>query len=146
MDWKTFWMNAAIALIPVLVVFFTGLISVGITFLKSKINNDKVDAALSRLEYSIDTIIKSLSQTTVDAMKAKAADGKLTSEEIDEVRELFWDEFTAYWGPKGIEELKKILGLASDEALKKVTSHGVEAQLYTAKIQAGVIANKIKKA
>lgn len=140
MDWKTFWLNAAIAFIPVLVAVLTGLIGVGISFLKTKVNNEKVNAMLDRLDGSIDTIIKSLSQTTVEAMKAKAADGKLTSDEIAEVREAFWDEFTSYWGVKGINELKNVLGLESDEALKKVASHAVEARVFEIKkLQAKII-------
>lgn len=87
-------------------------------------------ALTEKVENIVVTVVAQLLQTTVNTIKEKSEDGKLTTEECLEIKQ------------KAIEQVLNILGDAAKEELQKAFGD-VNAYL-DAKIEAAVLASKNK--
>jgi len=72
---------AAQYLIPIIGTLLVALAAWGISVLKSKVNSENAKNALDEVGAIVQTVVGGLSQTTAQAMKDAAADGKLTGSE-----------------------------------------------------------------
>lgn len=75
------------AFLPVIGTLFSGIATYVATLLVSKVKNSNISDALGRVSMTAETVVKSIEQTTVSALKAAAADGKLTKEDAKSVKD-----------------------------------------------------------
>ena len=79
--------------------------------LKTMTNNEKVNHYIDILNETVCDVVVSLNASTVEKLKAAAADGKLTPEEIAEIQDDAITRVVDIIGPTGIE----VLGQAFDD-------------------------------
>ncbi len=91
--------------------------------------NAKVQGMLVRLDDAATTAVNDLEQSAVKALKAASPDGKLTQATAAAVKDAALESLKAHLGPKGVEELKRILGVSDVTA---VLSSRVEAAVAVA--------------
>lgn len=125
-----------IALAPLLMAALTAFVGMGVRWLQSKTKNERVREMERRLAESVMTIVKSVSGSVVQQIKAARADGKVTLEERDAIKRAALAELRVYWGSKGIDEIKKVLGYADDSELDVSVAHDVEEAVYNMKVEA----------
>ena len=105
-----------------------GLLGWLFTWLKSKTKSDGLKSSLELLEQTAGTTVGELQQTMVDEWKAANADGKLTSAEIQKLKDL------------SISLVKKRMGPAAQETIRAA---GVNLEdRITAAIQAAITGMK----
>lgn len=112
-----------------------GLVVSGTRYLKARadaetakittgIKNDTIKAALEKGEDAATTAVLEIAQTTVDDLKAKAADGKLTPEEAQQAKNA---------------AVRRALSMLSDAAIQTINTESGNAQVWIeAKIEAAV--------
>lgn len=84
--------------------------------------------AMMRLGLEVESAVKAVHQTYVDAIKKAREDGVLTPEEAAKAKQMAVDVLKANFGLKGLKSLMKVLGL--DEAgLDKYLGTKVEASV-----------------
>ena len=79
-------------------------------YIRAKISNSYAQNALIRLNETAEIVVKELSQTYVDGLKEKTADGKLTEEEKRQLKEMAVTKMKSYLGVEGLKLLKYIMG------------------------------------
>ena len=87
-----------------------GLIKFGSAWVESKfesIKNEKVKNALLEIERAVEAAVAQTAQFEVEAAKKAAADGKLTPEEIAEMKQIAIDRATSFVTVDAIEIAKK---------------------------------------
>lgn len=98
----------------------------------ARIESDKIKNAISVAEDCITTVVSELAQTTVEDLKEKSADGKLSAEDAARVK---------------ADAMVKIQSLLSDEVQKAIDEIFDDAEEWiSSKIEAAVNANKEKAA
>ncbi len=96
--------------------------------------NENVKAGILRLNDAVNTAVLEIQQTVVTTLKEKASDGKLTCADVAAVREAaLATASTQLGGPKGVETLKKVLGV--DDMANVIVSK-IEASVQQAKTSA----------
>ena len=90
-----------------------------------------INAAVSELTNAAEQTVWELQQTTVDALKAASADGKLTQEEISNLGKLLLEGALAKMSDSGIGVLK-----AANVDINAIVTGAGEALI--AKIKAGI--------
>jgi len=88
---------------------------------------------LVRLDDAVFNAVRSVQQATVDELKSVSADGKLTPEQREKVKQAAIDAVKAHLGDKGIAELAGILGLENG-AIDKLLSTRIEAAVHDLKV------------
>ncbi len=73
------------AISQLLVIVLLGIISFAANVLRNKFKIDLSEKTLSGIRTTLTDVVTQLNQQVVDDLKAKSADGKLTSEEKDEI-------------------------------------------------------------
>lgn len=97
--------------------------------LTANIKNESVKNAVNTAEDCVSTVVSELSQTTVETLKAKAADGKLTAADAAEIKA------TAF---------QKAQALMSDDVIHTLNTLYGDAEVWTnSKIEAAVKALKV---
>ena len=104
------------------------LVKAAFTWLKSKTENEALQAALSEAQALADNVVASLQQTVVDGLKERSTDGKLTADDAREVYELAVERFLADLSDKSTELLKN----NADDFIQFVTNL-LEARLFKLK-------------
>lgn len=66
---------------------FTDFFGVKIEEIKTRLNNDKLNKYIDITYKNAELVVKDLQQTVVDELKSKSEDGKLSVEEIHEVKQ-----------------------------------------------------------
>lgn len=99
------------ALANLLLALLSALVVAGISYVIRSLQAQKENRGLALLVTALDTgrqqvetIVAQLQQTVVDQLKAKSQDGKLTPDEIQEIRKLAWEEFQKTM-PKALAEV-----------------------------------------
>lgn len=93
--------------------------------------NVRVQGILGRLDVASEAAVRQVAQTEADALKAAAADGKLTPEQAKAASLKALEIVKASLGDKGLADLKKILGVEDVAALiathNEATVHRIAA-------------------
>ena len=95
MTWNELMISIAMALVPVVAALVGGLVSVFISWLRTKIKNEKYHTYLDLFESISHNVVSDLEHTVVEGMKAASKDGKLTREEIIEIKDMAADKITS---------------------------------------------------
>lgn len=111
---------AALALVTLLGYLGTLLVS----FIKSRIKNEFLANTLARATTAVAIAVKATAQTYADALKDKAADGKLTPDEQREAFIMAMDKAKSYIS---LAELAQAFGLSSATAAESLLADKVEA-------------------
>ena len=114
---------------PVLAAALAWLSAKLAALIRSKTDNAHLQGVLLRLDDAIFTAIKELQITVVDEAKALAADGKLSPAERQQVRSAAIANVKSHLGPKGLSEVRDVLGLTSASAESFLMSK-VEAAVH----------------
>lgn len=74
--------------------------------------NERVKGVLLRLNDAAATAVAEMEQSAVKALKAASPDGKLTPATAAAVKDAAVESLRGHLGPKGLAELKTVLGVA----------------------------------
>jgi hypothetical protein len=119
---------------PLLVAALTWTATRLSTLISTRIRNERVRAALLRLDDVVMAVVKETLQVTVKAIRATSANGKLPPGTADVIKRAAIAAVKAHLGPLALAELASALGLSPD-GLEHLLSTKVEAAVYTAKQQ-----------
>lgn len=123
--------NLSQPLVDLLVVVIGAAIAKAIQFLSAHVKvaqGVQAQAALDRLEQLADTVVRDVAQTTVDSLKARAVDGKLTDAAAAGAAHDAFEKMKAHLGgDAGLAALAKVVGTTDAPAL--VMSH-IEAAVH----------------
>ncbi|MGN6110849.1 MAG: hypothetical protein ACTHU0_37450, partial [Kofleriaceae bacterium] len=97
---------------PVLMAAATWAAAKLAVFIASKVQNEYLRGALTRLDDAVLTAVKELEQTLVTKIRAAAVDGKLDAIERDRIKEAALANVKSYLGPKGLKLISDVLGLS----------------------------------
>jgi hypothetical protein len=98
-------------------------------YLNRQIENEKVKHYILLLEKVTSDVVASLSQTTVDELKKKSSDGKLTQQEAKEIKQIAKEQIIDILGDNGCEALGDIY-----KDLEKLVSIKIEAEIKKSKV------------
>lgn len=87
MDWGQIGTETAMALIPVLVLVVTALVTMAFTYLRQRYTWLQKTQTDEEVEAMAKGVVVSLQQSVVDGLKAASEDGKLTPEEIASIKQ-----------------------------------------------------------
>jgi len=121
------------ALVPVVGIVLKTLGQKAAELIQAKVDNQTAEAALLRLTAAVTDAVGDVYQAEAGALKEAAADGKLTQEEKDRLKQIAIDHAKSYLGKKGIAMLLEVLGFTSEKDLDKVIAGKVDKVIYDAK-------------
>jgi hypothetical protein len=94
--------------------------------IKAKTNQEKINHYIDILNQTVAEVVVSLNASTVDALKAAAQDGKLTPEEVEEIKGDAIDTIYAILGNAGLsilelafDDLDALVAVKIDKAVEK---------------------------
>ena len=96
--------------------------------LKKNMKSKELQDAVTKAEDSIWTVVMQLANETVDDLKAKAADGKLTSIEIDNLRTTAYTRAKQLMGDATYKLLQEYVGDAQAWMLSKIDAMSRETK------------------
>ncbi len=109
-----FWNQVLNSSAPLLSQALFGLVSAGITYLTAqaakRIKHQTASRLLSDLSSIAGNVVREMNQTIVDDLKKKSADGKLSKEDAEQVRDAAVERVKQLVGPAMKKELIKYLG------------------------------------
>ncbi len=110
-----------------------------VKLIRAKTKNSLVAGALERLVFSVETVVRSIDQVLVDAIRmAKAEDSeggsKITEDERRLIKNAATRELRSYYGARGWGELAKVLGLDSG-GLADMTEGLIERKVKDLKLE-----------
>lgn len=131
------------ALVPVVSLLLTLLGGWLTKVVASKLKTDEQRAiALNISELASDVVLE-LQQTTVDAIKERAQDGKITGEEAAEIKQLAVARLKVMIGPKGKAKALKAFGFESDAELNAFIATKIEAEVRKARATVGRVLSSV---
>ena len=86
------------------------LVKAAFTWLKGKTENEALASALNEAQTVADTVVASLQQTVVDALKKRSDDGKLTADDAREVADLALERFLSDLSARSLALLEENAG------------------------------------
>ncbi len=101
--------------------------------INAKVKNEALVGTLLRLNDAVATAVRETEQVTVNKLKAAAADGKLTSAEIEDVKKASLNSLYQYLGPSGVQKLHSVFGFESATEVKKFLTARVERHVHELK-------------
>lgn len=105
---------ALASLVLAAIIYGIGLFT---SWLSTKIKNDKMNLILSLVDAATADAVNTVGSTFVQALKEKAADGKLTKEEMKEAFEMAKDIVVSVVGPK-IKAIAKQIGIEFEALIR----------------------------
>lgn len=126
---------AAAALPYVLIIataLFAWLSAAIVRLINAHVANATVRGVLERVHAEVSTAVAEVAQTTTDALKAGAADSKLTVAEAEAAADAAVSAARAYLGTEGVAAMARVLGPADVEAYIRAR---VEAEVAARKVQ-----------
>lgn len=84
-------------------------------WLEAHVQNAKLRSALERTAAFVGAEVKAISQTLVPAIKAAAADGKISPEEAKGLRDKALEGVKGHFGPDGLKELGQTMGITPEK-------------------------------
>ncbi len=129
MEWSDIAPMALQVLSPVLAAALAWLSAKLAALIRSKTKNEHLQGILIRLQDAIATSVKDLQMTVVDEAKALAKDGKLSAADRKQVRAAAIANVKSHLGPRGMGEVREVLGLDGPAAESFLMSK-VEAAVH----------------
>ncbi len=105
------------------------------TWLRAKVESERARLVLLRVADAVETAVLEIEQTTVEAVRHAAEDGKITAEEAKNIKADAIMSAHFHLGRRGAEELRRLRG---DGEVNAVLGKRIEAEL--ARIKRGVLA------
>jgi len=99
------------------------------------VKSEKLKRILLRLDDAIALAVKEMNQTIVDALRDMSPDGKLTAEQRANLKAQAVKLAKSHLGPRGVEEVCEILGIAHHEVDTHIGAR-VEAAVHDLKVGA----------
>jgi hypothetical protein len=121
---------------PLLVAALTWVAARVSRLISTRIQNERMRAALLRLDEVVVAVVKEMFQTAVDALRESSPDGKLPPDAAEALKHSAIAAIKAQLGPIAFTELQRALGLSA-EAAHDLISTRVEAAVYSLKRAAG---------
>lgn len=103
-----------------------------VRLIRTRVRNQNVANALIRLEHAVGTAVGSVSQSYISELKKRSEDGRLSKEDAVIAQAMAIKEAKTYLGPRGLEELRGVIG-TGDDALDKWITGLIEAKIAEAK-------------
>lgn len=128
MTWSAVWAQIAPMIVTLVGLLLTWALTEAIRWLRERTKDTLLGRAVDAVETLVDTVVKELQQTVVEDLKAAAADGKLTPDEIRMVK----DKAVGYVMSKIPQALRTILE-AYLGPLEEYVSARIEARIYELK-------------
>jgi len=97
-------------------------------WLKEKIKNERIEGVFLRLEAIVEAAVKEVAQTFVSTLT------EVTPASLEEARARALDSIRSHLGPRGLEELKAVLGLGDTDAAEKLIVTVLEAKVHDLKM------------
>jgi hypothetical protein len=130
---EVLWM-ALQAAAPVLVAAATVAAAKLASYIGSKVQNEYLRGALTRLDDAVLVAVKELQQTVVAELKAAAENGKLDETARKRVKDAALANVKSYIGPKGLSAIADVLGL-SNEMLEQFVRSRIEAAVHDVRLE-----------
>lgn len=121
------------ALLPLLLTALTWASYQLAAWIRAKVQSEIGRRALLGLNAGAETVVRELAQTYVEGLKAAAADGKLTSAEVEAVQAQAMAKLKSYLGPNGVGLLAKMLGAKDPGTVDKLLAATLEAKVHELK-------------
>lgn len=119
------------ALVPLLIAIGTWALYSAANWFRAHAKSEYQRGVVSRLADAVATIVAETQQTTVEALKAAASDGKITAAEATEVKEGAISRVRGYLGQRGLKELENVF---DREMIDKVIASKIEAEIAQMKL------------
>jgi hypothetical protein len=124
-----FFVQALEALQPLILAGLTYLAATLALAIRNKVKNAYLQETLVRLNDTAFDVVMEFEQTMVNEYREAAKDGKLDAEEVAEIKAHALGKLKNHFGPKGLDELRKILGFDSQKKFDEFLSGKLESQL-----------------
>lgn len=118
-----------VAVSPLVLSILTWLCAELARLINAKVKDANTRNILNRLDDSVFMVVRELEQVMVEKLKAANADGKLTDQEVADIKKAALDNLFKYMGAE-VNNLPKMLGLESDTALREFIKGRIEAGLH----------------
>lgn len=104
-------------------------------FIKAKVDNERLEGILLRLDDAIMTVVRDVEMTVVKEIKAANADGVITAEEKASIKRVAIATLKEYLGLQGLTLLAKVLGFSGleDERVDNFLYSKIEAAVHDMK-------------
>lgn len=128
---ESFFAQIAAPMATVAAAGVTWICAWGARWFYMRAKNENVKAGILRLNDAVNTAVLEIQQTVVTTLKERSGDGKLTAADVAAVREAALATAAAQLGgPKGVESLKKVLGV---DDMANVIASKIEASVQQVK-------------
>lgn len=117
------------ALLPLLLTVLSWAAYQAAAWIRAKVGNELAQRALLGLTNGAETVVAELAQTTVAALKEAAGDGKLTAEEVEDIRREALGKLKSYLGPKGLSLIMDMLGTKDAKTVDRFLLATIEAEV-----------------
>jgi len=97
--------------------------------INARIRSEETRGVLLRVEQVVFGAVREVQQTLVDDIKAQSPDGRLRAFDRTRVKEVALATVRSELGPRGLDELSRVLGTAP-EAIDQVLSTRIEAAVH----------------
>jgi hypothetical protein len=122
---------------PILATILVAVLTLVANALKAKLQNESSLDALNKLAHLAEVAVLSLEQTMVARLKELASDGRLTKEELAQVKDAALLQVRSALSKQGLERVMKALGYQKQEDLDALLSAQIEAAVSRAKSTLG---------
>lgn len=104
-----------------------------IRLVRQNVKNERLRSALERATHLVEVSVAEVEQRFVGSLKEQAADGKLTDYEASIALKNALDTVKSHLGPRGIAELREVIGDGTEESLVAYLVSLIEAQIAKSK-------------
>jgi hypothetical protein len=94
-------------------------------YINSKVEDEKLKDVLLRLEGAVETSVRNVSQTVKKELKEATADGKLTKEEIQKLKDTAYNGVTGQLASVDLEKLRDLFGPILEEKIEAMIEAAV---------------------
>src|SRR5690606_21613134 len=111
MDWQQLVYDVLLALVPVLVSAITAIIGMGFAYLRARYEWMREARTVAQVESTLYALVQEANQELVDKAKAAREDGKLTTEEAEEIKR---EVIARFYETLTTEQQKVLLAITDD--------------------------------
>jgi hypothetical protein len=126
--------DVAVILTPIIGAAITALAGFIAKLIHEKAKNQLVQTALTKLNHAVWTVVLEVEETMAKEFKKAAADGKLTDEEKQKLKDAAADKLKNYLS---FGELSRIFGFGGSEKAAEFVASKVEAVINERKTNGG---------
>jgi hypothetical protein len=126
------------ALAPFMLAVLTWLGAKASQLISVRVRNERLRAALLRLDDAVLSIVRELQQVTVEPLKASSTDGRIPDGTKEAIRQAALAGIRAHLGPHAVAELIRTLGIG-DEHLDRIIGTKVEAAVHALRTDARLL-------